>query len=109
MKSDEVVTDSLVTLFGAAMLAQHLGVRVPSLQRYRRGDRPAAAVRARLQWLTRVAHALAGTYVAVGVLRWFGCPRAALGGHAPLDLLVTGWRTTDAGPSRIAELADSLR
>jgi hypothetical protein len=51
---------------------------------------------------------LAGAYNEVGIRRWFGRKRSALGGKTPAALLAADWNPDDSGPQKVRELARSL-
>ena len=65
-------------------------------------------IAARLHFLALVIGDLAGSYNDVGIRRWFGRKRTALGGRAPAQLLTGDWDPEDAGPARVRELAREL-
>lgn len=98
-------------IFGAEQLAELLVVSPESLCRYARGARKAPSLVAdRLHWLTLVVGDLNGTYNEFGVRRWFGRPRAALGGVSPQQMLLASaeWRPDSVGAREVERLAIPL-
>jgi hypothetical protein len=94
---------------GAELLAGLVGVSANSLRRYLAGTRsPPDDVAARLHFLALVVGDLIGSYNEIGVRRWFGRPRAQLGGQTPTTLLEGAWNPQDEGPVRVQQLAATL-
>ena len=99
----------LVRLLDAEQLASLLAVSLSSLGRYQSGGRDTPdSIAARLHFLALVIGDLAGSYNDIGVRRWFGRKRTALGGRTPAQLLTGEWDPEDAGPARVRELAREL-
>jgi hypothetical protein len=91
------------------LLAPLLGISVSSLRRYLSGERDTPDdVAARLHHLALIVGDLGGAYNEVGVRRWFGRKRSALGGKAPAALLAADWNPDDPGPQKVRELARAL-
>ena len=100
---------ALAGLLGVEAFAGLLAVSPASLRRYAAGARPTPdEVAARAHLLARVVADLKGAYSDVGVRRWFGRRRTALGGRSPAQVLRGPWSPEDAGPARVLELARSL-
>ena len=90
-------------------LAALLGISVSSLKRYLSGERDTPdEVAARLHHLALIVGDLAGAYNDVGIRRWFGRKRSALGGRTPASMLKGEWNPDDPGPQQVRELAHSL-
>jgi hypothetical protein len=90
-------------------LASLLGISLSSLKRYAAGERETPDdVAARLHHLALVVGDLAGAYNDVGIRRWFGRKRSALGGRTPGSLLEGAWKPEEPGPQKVRELARSL-
>jgi transcriptional regulator with XRE-family HTH domain len=90
-------------------LASLLDVSLSSLNRYQSGERDTPdPIAARLHFLALVIGDLAGSYNDVGIRRWFGRKRTALGGRTPAQLLTGDWDPEDAGPARVRGLAREL-
>ena len=90
-------------------LAALLDVSLSSLNRYQSGERDTPdPIAARLHFLALVIGDLAGSYNDVGIRRWFGRKRTALGGRTPAQFLTGDWDPEDAGPARVRELAREL-
>jgi hypothetical protein len=101
---------ALLELFDLETLARLTSVAPTSLRRYVAGSRRTPDdVAARLHFLARIVGDLRGAYNDVGVRRWFDRKRTLLGGKSPAGILRAGWIPEDAGPSRVLELARSLR
>ena len=99
----------LARVLDAEQLASLLAVSLSSLNRYQSGERETPdAIAARLHFLALVIGDLAGSYNEVGIRRWFGRKRTALGGRAPAQVLTGDWDPEDAGPARVRELAREL-
>jgi len=99
----------LVRVLDAEQLASLLTVSLSSLNRYQSGERATPdSIAARLHFLALVISDLAGSYNDIGVRRWFGRKRSALGGRAPAQVLSGEWDPEDAGPARVRELAREL-
>src|SRR5262245_7802192 len=91
------------------LLAPLLGISVSSLRRYLSGERETPDdVAARLHHVALIVGDLAGAYNEVGIRRWFGRKRSALGGKTPAALLAAVWNPDDSGPQKVRELARSL-
>lgn len=98
-----------VRVLDAEQLASLLAVSLSSLSRYQSGDRATPdSIAARLHFLALLIGDLAGSYNDIGVRRWFGRKRSALGGRAPAQLLTGEWAPEDSGPARVRELAREL-
>jgi hypothetical protein len=99
----------LSRVLDAEQLASLLAVSLSSLNRYQSGQRDTPdSIAARLHFLALVIGDLAGSYNDVGIRRWFGRKRSALGGRAPAQLLNGEWDPGDTGPTRVRELAREL-
>jgi hypothetical protein len=99
----------VVRVLDAEQLASLLTVSLSSLNRYQSGERGTPdSVAARLHFLALVISDLAGSYNDIGVRRWFGRKRSALGGRAPDQVLTGEWDPEDAGPTRVRQLAREL-
>jgi hypothetical protein len=99
----------LARVLDAEQLASLLAVSLSSLNRYQSGERDTPdSIAARLHFLALVIGDLAGSYNDVGIRRWFGRKRTALGGRAPAQILTGDWDPEDAGPARVRELAREL-
>jgi hypothetical protein len=99
----------LVRVLDAEQLASLLAVSLSSLNRYQSGERDTPdSIAARLHFLALVIGDLAGSYNDIGVRRWFGRKRSALGGRSPAQLLTGEWDPEDAGAARVRELAREL-
>src|SRR4029453_1376299 len=78
------------------LLAPLLGISVSSLRRYLSGERDTPDdVGSRLHHLALIVGDLGGAYNEVGVRRWFGRKRSALGGKAPAALLAADGNPDD--------------
>jgi len=62
----------------------------------------------RIQWLVAVVDDLRGAYNDAGIRRWFGRPRAQLGGLSPSQSLREGWHIDDEAVQRVRALARAL-
>jgi len=95
--------------FDTQGLAQLVHVSPASVRRYAARERPTPdSVAARVHFLALVVGDLAGAYNDIGIRRWFGRKRAALGGRAPAELLAPGWSPDHQGPRKVRDLAGSL-
>jgi hypothetical protein len=91
------------------LLASLLGISVSSLRRYVSRERETPdEVAARLHHVALVVGDLGGAYNDVGIRRWFGRKRSALGGNTPAALLAAGWNPDDPGPQKVRALARAL-
>ena len=96
-------------VFDPESLASLLGISVTSLRRYASAERDTPdEVAARLHHLALIVGDLAGAYNDVGIRRWFGRRRTALGSRPPAALLSGEWSPDDAGPQQVRDLARSL-
>lgn len=94
---------------GLDLLSSLVGVSLASARRYLSGTRTTPdAVAGRLHFLALVAGDLAGAYNDIGVRRWFGRKRTALGGKSPVELLSGNWTPEDDGAVKVRELAGAL-
>ncbi len=100
---------ALSRLFGVDRLAELVGVSTASVRRYETGARDTPDLIAdRLHFLATVVGDLAGAYNEIGVRRWFGRPRALLGGKAPDEILAGDWDPDEPRVRKVRELARSL-
>jgi hypothetical protein len=93
----------------AEQLAALLNVSVTSLRRYLSNARETPdEIAARLHHIALIVGDLSGAYNDVGVRRWFGRARTALGGKTPAALLSGDWNPDADAPQQVRELARSL-
>jgi len=99
----------LARVLDSEQLASLLSVSLSSLNRYQSGERDTPdPIAARLHFLALVIGDLSGSYNDVGIRRWFGRKRTALGGRTPAQMLTGDWDPEDAGPERVRALAREL-
>jgi hypothetical protein len=99
----------LARVLDPEQLASLLSVSLSSLNRYQSGERDTPdPIAARLHFLALVIGDLSGSYNDVGIRRWFGRKRTALGGRTPAQVLTGDWDPEDAGPERVRALAREL-
>jgi len=99
----------LVELLGLDLLARLLGLSASSVRRYSSQARQTPDdVSVRLHFLALVVGDLAGAYNDIGIRRWFGRPRTALGNRAPQEAFVGSWFPGDPDPTAVRGLARSL-
>lgn len=99
---------SLLKYFKSDDLIELLQVSDSSIQRYVSGKRPTPDdVAGRLHWLALVVGHLSGSYNPFGVRRWFARSRAALGGKAPQEVLLSEnpWSPDGEGAQQVEALA----
>lgn len=93
----------------AEQLAELLNISVTSLRRYLSSERDTPdEVAARLHHLALIVGDLSGAYNDVGVRRWFGRARTALGGKTPAAMLTGDWDPDADAPQQVRTLARSL-
>jgi uncharacterized protein (DUF2384 family) len=100
---------ALLSLLGAEMIADLVGISRSSVLRYAssRRDTP-GDVADRLHFLALVVGDLAGTYNAEGIRRWFQRPRAQLGDKSPQTVLGRHWHSDSERARRVRALARAL-
>ena len=99
----------LAEVLGLELLSRLLGISGTSIRRYRANARTTPDdVAERLHFLSLVVGDLAGAYNEIGIRQWFERKRAQLDGRAPLDWLKGRWKTAQAGPRRVQDLARAL-
>ena len=105
----ETEWSALVEILDADLLGALVGVSASSVRRYATGERKTPDDAAeRLHFVALVVGELAGAYNDVGIRRWFGRPRTALGGKTPRSMMHRNWTPDGPGPKRVRELAASL-
>jgi hypothetical protein len=96
-------------VLGLELVAELVGVSVPSARRYGAGERRTPDdVAARLHFVALVVGDLAGTYNEIGIRRWFERERSQLGGRSPRQLLEREFQPDDEGARAVARLSRSL-
>lgn len=100
---------ALLDQLGSELVTALVSVSPASVRRYASGARATPdAVADRLHFLALVVADLAGSYNAFGVRRWFARARPQLEGKSPAQLLRGEWRSDQAGPRQVRELAHAL-
>jgi hypothetical protein len=99
----------LLRVYDAADLASLIGTSPASLRRYSAASRPVPdPVAGRIHVVALVTSDLAGSYNQFGLRRWWGRPRAALGGRSPREILAGAWDPDGPQAGRVAALARTL-
>jgi hypothetical protein len=100
---------AVTRVLDAEQLAGLLNISVTSLRRYLSNERDTPdEVAARLHHIALIVGDLSGSYNEVGVRRWFGRTRTALGGKTPASMLAGDWNPDADAPQQVRELARSL-
>jgi hypothetical protein len=100
---------ALREVLGDALLARLCGISEASLRRYAAGTRSTPdPVAQRLHSLALLVADLRGAYNDYGIRRWFQRPRAQLAGHAPAEVLPTGWTPDSPEMRQLRDLAGAL-
>lgn len=99
----------LTELLGLELLPRLLGISATSVRRYKAAARTTPDdVADRLHFLSLIVGDLSGAYNEIGIRQWFERKRAQLGGRTPADCLKAPWKSGQAGPRLVQDLARAL-